>query len=289
MAKAGHLLRIGAAAIAAGLGAAPAVAATPAPGELARWVAGNTDLPIARIAIAGPEQVYSLEQLGPRTSTGEVIALVRSEALAADPLAGPQSWEAHLLFDCSGGRLRQIRSVTWPERNRKGRPTQQPPREGWIVPQAEQPAMQLLSAACDPTFAWPLQAATMTAALPPAVRPPATQPEYLPDIRPARAQLASAAAAAAPAPPPPSSAPAGVYGVQVARGPSKEGAARALLAARRKLEPLPEGVTERTDLSHVGSKPRYTAVLAGFASEADADAACEKLATAGQACFTVRR
>lgn len=273
-----RLPRICAALVAAGLCAAPAGAA---PADLAAWVAANTDLPVPRVAIAGPEHVYSVEPLGPPTTTGEVIALVRSERLGDHPAAasGPQSWEAHLLFDCGATRMRQIRSVTWPSRNRQGRPTVQPPREGWIVPEQGQPAMQLLTAACDTAYAWPLRQAAGA----PAPTPAGVTPEYLPDLRPARAALPPAVLATpAPAPGPSRNA------VQVARGPSSEGASRALAQARRTLGPLAEGVTGETELSHVGSKRRYTAVLAGFPTPDAAEAACARLAAAGQSCFTVK-
>jgi len=241
--------------LAAALVAAPALAA-PAPPDLAAWLAANTDLPAAQIAIAGPTHVYSLEPLGARTPAGEVIALVRTEPLAGDWGAahGFQSWDAHLLFDCAGRRLRQIRGATYPERNRRGPPKPEPVPEGWTSPQPDEPAAQLLAAACDPAFAWALRR---------------------PDAR----------LATQPLPPPPVLA-ADAFAVQLARGPSQDGAKRALKAARKTLGPLAHDLADTTETTSVAGQPRYTARLAGFPDAAAAQAACHTLIKAGQACFT---
>src|SRR5438270_13479461 len=96
-------MRTLAAALAAAGLAQPALAAPslPAGGELAAWLAHNTDLPASQIAIVGPDNVYSLEPLGARSATGEALVLVRTEPLAADwgPAHGFQSWDANLLID----------------------------------------------------------------------------------------------------------------------------------------------------------------------------------------------
>ncbi|CAN7225359.1 hypothetical protein LJR225_000886 [Phenylobacterium sp. LjRoot225] len=138
---------------------APALAA-PSPGlELAAWVSQNTDLPVSQIAIAGRENVYSLEPLGPRVSTGEVLALVRTEAVAAEWSAAHdlQSWDAHILFDCSNGRLRVLRSASYAEPHWQGLARSNDVGEAWFSPEVNTPAATLLSAACDPAFAWPLR------------------------------------------------------------------------------------------------------------------------------------
>src|SRR5690606_24900457 len=80
-----------------------AASAAPAGPELRKWLAENTDMTAAQVVIAGPTYVYSLEP-GPRASTGEEVALVRTERL--EPGTGAASWEAHLLFDCAKSRLK---------------------------------------------------------------------------------------------------------------------------------------------------------------------------------------
>jgi hypothetical protein len=335
---------------------ASSASSAPAGPELLEWLAQNTDMAAAQVVIAGPKYVYSL-QPGPRASTGEEVALVRTERL--EPGTGAASWEAHLLFDCAKARLREIRGTTFPQANRKGAPSPDPPSDAWIQPEPGQPAMQLLSAACDPAFAWPLRAhldaeasparalllapaetadspppsqpivvAQGPAAVPPGVPPPPPDLMPAPAVAPAASApqpppAASPAAAApsepspadepaAPAPLParsqpqtiliPSSsqatpgpaapqasptspAPAGGYDVQVARGPSQDGASRALERARNALGTLPAGAFGRVEADEDRGRPRYTAILAGFPTPEAAVAACGVLQAAGQTCF----
>jgi surface-adhesin protein E len=142
-----------------GLWAATAHAAPSPMLNLAAWVSQNTDLAPSQVAIAGPENVYSLEPLGPRLPTGEVLALVRTEAVTPDWRAAHQfqSWDAHLLINCNDGRLRLLRSASYAERDRKGPAKQDELGEAWFSPQTSTPAATLVAAACDPAFSWPLR------------------------------------------------------------------------------------------------------------------------------------
>ena len=155
--------------LAAALWVVPAFAAAP-PLALAAWVSANTDLTLSQVAIAGGDNVYSVEPLGPRLPTGEVLALVRTEAVSADWRAAHQflSWDAHLLFDCQGGRVRVLRSTSYSEHNRRG--TAKPDERGdaWFTPDKDTPAVKLLAAACDARFDWPLRSAAPAPAEPPA-------------------------------------------------------------------------------------------------------------------------
>jgi hypothetical protein len=156
----------------AALWVAPALAATPSTVGLAAWVTSNTDLQASQVAIAGPDNVYSVEPLGPRLPTGEVLALVRTEAVSSDWSAEHQfqSWDAHLLFDCQGGRVRVLRSTSYADRDRQGFVKADARGDGWFAPAAQTPAATLLAAACDASFKWPLRAAD--AAPPKAEAPP---------------------------------------------------------------------------------------------------------------------
>jgi hypothetical protein len=151
------------------LSAAPAFAAPPPGLDLAAWVSGNTDLAVSQVAIAGPENVYSLEPLGSRMSTGEVLALVRTEAVNPEwrVAHGFQSWDAHLLFDCVGARVRVLRSASYAERDRQGAARSNDPDEAWFSPEAATPAATLLAAACDPAFSWPLRGPAAASPAPP--------------------------------------------------------------------------------------------------------------------------
>lgn len=144
---------------------APALAAAPPTLELAAWVRSNTDLAVSQIAIAGPENVYSLEQLGPRLPTGEVLALVRTEAVSDEWRDAHQfqSWDAHMLMDCQGRRVRVLRSASYAERDRVGPAKADERGDAWFEPQAQTPAATLLAAACDPDFSWPLRGSPASA------------------------------------------------------------------------------------------------------------------------------
>ena len=163
MRKAFAILALLAAAL---LGApAAALAASTPTLELASWVRSSTDLAVSQIAIAGPENVYSLEPLGPRLPTGEVLALVRTEAVRDDWRDDHQfqSWDAHMLLDCQGGRVRVLRSASYPERDRIGPARADERGDAWFTPEASAPAATLLAAACDPAFSWPLRASPAAA------------------------------------------------------------------------------------------------------------------------------
>lgn len=147
--------------LAAALLGAPAFAESSPSLELAAWVRSNTDLAVSQVAIAGPENVYSVEQLGPRLPTGEVLALVRTEAVsdAWRDAHQFQSWDAHMLFDCQGGRVRVLRSASYRDRDRVGPLKADDRGDAAFEPEAGTPAATLLAAACDDNFSWPLRGA----------------------------------------------------------------------------------------------------------------------------------
>lgn len=297
------------------LSALPVLAA--APGDVTTWLAQNTDLPASQVAIVQPDNVYSLEPLGSPSPTGEVVALVRTEAFASDWGAshGFQSWDATLLVDCAGARLRVIRSAAYPGRNRKGQPVQGAPDTDWTSPKAGEPSAQLVAAACDPKFAWPLRQKLATASAgrapsaqgpvtddgkppiivemytpkPPAAAPaadggkPDGKPASAGEAKPAPAATATVKAAAPEAPPPEASG--GRFELQIARGPSEAGAKKILAGARATLGPMANGLTDAVQMSEIsGHRRRYSAVLRGFADAASADQACEALKKAKQDC-----
>jgi hypothetical protein len=135
--------------------------------QLAVKVTQTTDIAAAQVAIAGPQNVYSVEPLGPATATGEVIARVRTEAVDASWSAAHQiqSWEGHALFDCAGKRVRIIRSASYAQPNLKGEAKVDDLGGAWFAPTPEEPAAVLLAAACDRNFAWPLRAAAVERAV----------------------------------------------------------------------------------------------------------------------------
>lgn len=339
----GNLAKLPAIALAAALVAGPANAA---PRDFAAWVRANTDLLPSQIAITGPDVVYALQPSGPGPVPGEVTALVRTEALADDWKAshGFQSWEANLLIDCRGGRVRIVRSASYPQRDRQGQPVPGAADAGWSIPKPGEPAARLVAAACDPGFAWPLRPASAatsivapaaptgakladrkTAAAPAAPATPAggvdsdSARPRIEELAPAAVTSASAGAGASvqvaagggvvPVPPPKpgsveqvveissgaSEADAGLpttrkvvqpFAIQLGRGPSETGARKAVERARAILGGQTGGLTPSVEASEIdGGRRRFTATLSGFATQDLAQAACEALQKAQQPCL----
>ena len=301
-----------------------ALAGPPAGSALAAWVSQTTDLMPSQIAVVGPENVYSLEPLGPPSPTGEVIVLVRTEAYdnGWGRAHGFQSWEANLLIDCKRGRLKVIRSASYPDRNRQGRPVVGSPDADWSTPKPSEPDSRLVAAACDAAFAWPLRGAPLPAKvssphkstdvaaasplprvveLPP-LPPPAEKaaaksdkPDAKTDDKaddkaaPIQQVVDIAPEAAAPSASPPGAVaaakPGERYFLQITRGPSEAAARKALDKARETLGPLAEGLTVRLDMTDISGRKRFTARLEGLASAQAAEDACSKLVKAKQSCF----
>lgn len=301
-----------------------ALAGLPAGSALALWVSQTTDLKPAQIAIVGPENVYSLEPLGPPSPTGEVIALVRTEAYDKGWAAahGFQSWDANLLIDCKRSRLKVIRSASYPQRNRQGHAVAGSPDADWSTPKPGEPESKLVAAACDPSFSWPLRGiplpvkasspgksddAEAAGPLPQVVElPPLPKPAEKADAKAEKPDAKADAkpdATAAPvqqvvdiAPEPTARSaiapvamatgkPGELYFLQITRGPSEAAARKALDKARETLGPLAEGLTVRLDMTDISGKKRFTARLDGVETAQAAEAACDKLIKAKQSCF----
>jgi hypothetical protein len=77
----------------------------------------------------------------------------------------------------------------------------------------------------------------------------------------------------------------GTYFIQLSRGPSEEGAHRAIAKARKTLGALADGLTDSTEFTQLGRRRRYSARLVDFPTASAAETACRKLTDAGQTCF----
>ncbi len=286
--------------VAAGLMLAAPVAGAAGPLEapdLPVWLTRTTDLDRSQVALVSADSVYSIEPLGERLPTGEIIVLVRTEPLGDDWGAthGFQSWDANLLIDCAQRRLRVIRSATYPKRNRGGAPAPEPQDYAARKPLATEPAAKLLAAACDANFAWPLRepprartyAMAMLGGLPPPDVPrkpvepaPAPAPQVV-EV-PTATVFAPAAPPAAASPIVPSR-----WVLQVALGASAEGAQRAAGAARKALGAEAKALTGWT-VSTPEAPQEYAGLVGAFASYGAAHSACQTLRSAKQDCL-IRR
>lgn len=261
--------------VVAALIATPALAATEA--STGAWVSQHTDMNPADVVINGPEVVYSLQASGDSDAVGERVAFVRAEAVPDEfgETHGFRSWDANILFDCAGARMRVIRSAAHTDSNLKGQPVQAYADEAWRSPNPGQPAAVLLAAACDPSFAWPLRARKPMPELPSL---------WLPNVTPVADVLSGQAEAQATKP----QAPSHPYAIQVAYGPFEDGARRALARTSRLLKSASNGLAAVTEPSVAGGKPRFTVMIGGFPSVTAATEACRKLVRAGQSCLTRR-
>src|SRR5205807_780339 len=127
--------------------------------------------------------------------------------------------------------------------NRHGTPSPGAPDPDWMTPKPDDPATQLVSAACDPAYAWPLRTASAATAAPAKAAETPSEPAT-PAAKPLQAtQTQPTPAAKPPAPAMVETRPAAFF-VQIARGPSEDGARRALQKARKSLGPLADGLTD---------------------------------------------
>jgi hypothetical protein len=260
--------------------------------DAARWLAQNTDLRPAQVAIVSRDAIYAVEPFGPQTATGEVIAHVTTEAVAPDWRAHHDflSWEAHVIFDCNGRRMRVIRSASYPDHGERGQPHADVADAAWRTPSPAEPGAQLLAAACDPTFDWPMRRASAQAPAP-AAHAPLLGADLGAQFRPKVEAAAPTVVAAQPtastivfSPPVAPKLTAAAYAVQVARGPYEDGAQRALDRAQELLDADFGKLIASTEPSLAGTERRYTAILTGFTDADAAEQACETLRAAGQLC-----
>jgi len=261
-----------------------AVAGAPERSDFLAWLAHTTDLKSSQVALIGVESVYSLEPLGSRLPTGEILVLVRTEPLADDWGAKHRfwSWDANLLIDCAQRRVRVVRSASYPQRNRGGSPTPEAQDYAAMTPLDHEPAAELVAAACDADFAWPLRDSS-----PPPPQVAELGPRGAPEARAAMAMIDPPLQAPSSTAPDPA---ARGWTLQLARGPSEDGAQRAVRMARKTLGPRAGGLASWTTTipSAVGAPPEHAALLGGFASYVQASASCQTLRQAKQDCL-VRR
>ncbi|WP_296597099.1 SPOR domain-containing protein [Phenylobacterium sp.] len=273
--------------------------------DLTGWLARTTDLRPSQVVLIGPDSIYSLEPLGAPLPTGEVMVLVRTEPLTDDwrALHGFTSWDANLLIDCPQRRVRVIRSATYPLRNRAGKPSPQASDGQAVSPLRNEPAAQLVAAACDADYVWPLRSGRAQRASAPQgpVAPPKTTPvaeaptQAIPtEGPPMRSRPPPAVTASAPLEIVLPTAPMVVaqdstpkpsgWALQLALGPSQDGADRAVKAARKALGPPAKHLVGWTSSSAEGEVQTYAGLLGGFGTFVAASAACESLKRAGQDC-----
>jgi cell division septation protein DedD len=201
-----------------------------------------------------------------------------------DPAIGRQedilSWTIPVAIDCDKRLVRLGDMTGYSARDlARGPRVVRPADDAWVTPSSTAPLGAVLRALCDRDFKRPFAAMAKLAAK--AAATPAKTPKTPPPSEPpaqGQAQARPAATIAHGASP---------YAVQLGASPSQDDAKGLLARAQRRFPDL-TGLKAETVSANVAGKTVYRALISGFAGAADANALCERLKAAGQACF-VRR
>lgn len=180
-----RLLRIAAAsvcllaALAGGLGARalaatafPAFPRSSAVADIGRWLASQTDLPLASVVLVGPGYVFSFQAPDPGAQTGGLAwRQVREEVTSLDLASrlNGRSATASIAFDCNRNQATASDVIIYAGNSLKGGPGQGMAAADWLVANPGLYLMDLAKAACDASFRRPFAN--------PSVLAPATAPE----------------------------------------------------------------------------------------------------------------
>jgi hypothetical protein len=252
---------------------------------VAEWLAARTDMPLQAVVVSGPESVFAVL---PSPGLSQVPAGRRVRVVqevidpAFTPILGGRSAVIELDVDCAGRRVMRQAFDIYGGSNLGGQVERLGAGRAWSVVEPETAMAAILTAACTPEAApRPLETVTVARAERPAAPPPAvvevaaiTPPP--PPVRPAPVR-------AAPLPPAPA-APAQpvrvAYGpapmVNLGEFPSLE-AARAAWAGAAAGQP---GKVQRIELA----SGRFRALVDGYGSAAEAEAACAAIRGRGGQC-----
>lgn len=281
---------------------------------LLAWLKRETDILPERVVAVTPQALTAIVSTFPGRGTDGPRAVIRAEALNAETLArtGALSWHVSLTADCAGRRVKLGDTTGYPERNLLGeRRILRAAETEWRSPEAGTALESALRAACERNFRGPFAADASASPVPaPAEAPPpaSASPAVTPAPAPAPAKApapSSSVAKAAPAkaapaqagaplvkrappsvptmePPTPAAAPPAPaqrsISVQLGSYPDRAEAQAAFAK-------LPAGQTRSLEEANVGGKTRYRLVVWGFASQAEAQAYCDKRKAAGGACL----
>ena len=131
---------------------------SPAAGDIGRWLASQTDLPLASVVLVGQGYVFSFQAPDPPArADGLVLRQVREEITSlgmASRLNG-RSASASIAFDCRRNQATASDVIVFAGNSLKGDPGRSVPAADWLVANPGLYLMDLAQAACDPSFARP--------------------------------------------------------------------------------------------------------------------------------------
>jgi cell division septation protein DedD len=276
--------------------------------DLAAWLQRDTPLAPSQIVDVSPQALTAVTSASPMGETRGFLANISSEAVDPEMLAhdGIASWSIPVEIDCDKRSVRLGTMTGYRSRDLKTDPRiVREADTGWVTPTPTAPLGSVIRALCDRDFRRPLMGrikasapapeparparpALVAKADPP---PPALRPALHPNPPPTPAESAKAKPAKPPAPAAPSapaSAAGGAIAVQVGASPSLPDIQGLLARFKKKFSGELGGLSTSVATVQVDGKTVNRALVAGFASAAQANAFCKTLSAAGQACF-IRR
>jgi hypothetical protein len=281
--------------------------------DVGAWLQRDTPLQLAQVVDVSPSAVTAVTSAAPTGEPRGFVAQISSEAV--DPqIAGREgiaSWSIPVDVDCDKHMVRLGAMTGY--RSRDLRTDPKVVREAditWVNPTAGAPLGAVIRALCERDYHRPFAGKTKLATAKPTPEPrtvraaPASAaapvvaetapPSDAPALRPALPPtLPAAVAKTAPTPKaePSQAAPlkgGGAIAVQIGASPSRSDI-EALLAKVRKAHAAElANLSPRVATVQLDGKTVNRALIAGFASNAEANAFCKMLEASGQACF-IRR
>jgi cell division septation protein DedD len=275
--------------------------------DVAAWIVSDTPLQLSQVVDAGPSAVTAVTSAAPTGEPRGFLANIAAEAL--DPSIGKQednlSWTIPVEIDCDKRQVRLGDMTGYGARDLKSAPrVVRAADTTWVTPSSTAPLGAVLRSMCDRDYKRPFAGAKVAA------KPPETKaakpgpPPVVVNLQPSKSKtpLADAVAANRPAkaPPEPAPSPAATpaaapiahgtspFVVQVGASPSEDDAKALLARAQKKFAGALTGFKADVVSAQVDGKTVYRAQITGFAGGGGANALCDQLKAAGQACF-VRR
>jgi hypothetical protein len=287
---------------------------------LAAWLKTHTDLPLDRVALAGPTHVVAVMPAGV-DSAGVRRAVVEGEVVDRDWASAHRlvSWRTDVEVDCATGRVRSPTGNSYPQRKRRGAAAAVFASADWTIPRSGDPIFGVVGALCRADYPWPLRPAPKLTAVQIAQRDARSAPsapagsaldapirtaarvvEAAP-ASPAYVRPPPARAEPAPATPPPAARPAptqtpthassgrGPFAVQVMASSTETGARASLATLARVLSVETRGLPRLASPVDTGGKRLYRAMFGGLDGEPQAQDLCKAITRLGYACIVRKR
>jgi len=274
--------------------------------DLAAWLQRDTPLAPSQIVDVSPQALTAVTSASPMGETRGFLANISSEAVDPEMLAhdGIASWSIPVEIDCDRRSVRLGTMTGYHSRDLKTDPRiVREADTGWVTPTPTAPLGSVIRALCDRDFRRPLMGRIKASAPAPAPEPArparpavvakadppplALRPALHPNPPPAPAESAKAKPSKPSAPAAPTPA-AGAIAVQIGASPSLPDIQGLLARFKKKFSGELGGLSTSVATVQVNGKTVNRALVAGFASAAQANAFCKTLSAAGQACF-IRR